>query len=91
VRKTVSFGENDQDLLEFCMNNSERKGIKFATYVKQVLREKLEQGSESIESIIDKRIEEYLKAKNLKLEERAMTEFKKEDKNALANFMKNQK
>lgn len=69
------------------MNNSERKGIKFATYVKQVLREKMNQRNESIESIIDKRIEQYFKNKDVKIEEKAVSKYDDEDKAALFKMM----
>ena len=94
-RKTVSFGDNEQDLYDFCIENSEKKGKKFATFVKEVLREKME-NNEPLETVIDKRIEKYLKNKNVTInrpmeEEKAISKYDDDDKNMLKSFLKKKK
>lgn len=88
-RKTLSFGENDKELYEFCMKNSENIGIKFATFVKQVLREKMQQKDEPLEEVIERKIEDYLKNKNILLEDKKeqKPKFNAEDKSALLSYM----
>lgn len=91
-RKTVSFGDNEQDLYNFCIENSEKKGKKFTAFVKEVLREKMEQ-NEPLETIIDKRIEKYLEDKNITInksieEEKSISKYSDEDKGYLNRFLK---
>ncbi|MFL0198282.1 hypothetical protein ACJDU8_22355 [Clostridium sp. WILCCON 0269] len=90
-RKTVSFGDGEQDLYDFCIENSEKKGKKFTAFVKEVLREKMDQ-NESLETIIDKRIEEYLKTRNIAVnktvkKEETISKFDDEDMTALSRFI----
>lgn len=94
-RKTLNFGEDDKGLYDFCKSNSEDKGIKFATYIKQILREKMNESELTLEEKIDKRIEKYFKNKEIKLEGKDPTaatdenkiEYTKQDVNALKAFM----
>jgi hypothetical protein len=95
IRKTVSFGENEQDLYDFCIENSEKQGKKFATFVKEVLRGRMN-NEEPLESLIDKRIKEYLKDKNVTIdtfieEEKAISKYDDDDKTSLKNFLKTKK
>ncbi|MCB2308879.1 hypothetical protein LGL08_20660 [Clostridium estertheticum] len=96
IRKTLSFGENEQDLYDFCMENSEKQGKKFATFVKDVLRGRMN-NEEPLESLIDKRIKEYLKDKNVTVdvveEENAISisKYDDDDKSSLKNFLTGKK
>lgn len=87
-RVTISFSsKTEKDLYDFCYKNSTKIGKKFATFIKDVLREKMTQGNETIESIIDKRIEQYFKNKDVKIEEKAVSKYDDEDKAALFKMM----
>ena len=91
IRKTVNFNDDEKYLYDFAEQMASEEGVKFATWVKRLIKKEMDQ--ESLEDKIDRRIEEYLKNKNLvaaEEEETTATKYTKDDKNALLGFMSKQ-
>jgi hypothetical protein len=90
-RKTVPFGPKEQDLLEYTNDIYKHDGIKFATYVKKLIRKDMSQQT-SFDSRIEQILDEYFKNKNISIEENKevtnKTNYTVEDKSALAKFIK---
>lgn len=94
IRKTVSFGPSEKKLYEDFEELCNNEKIKFATYVKKLIKEHLEGSpkNQDIESILDK----YFKNKNITLENKNDTvdnknSYTQEDKVAVFNFIKRNK
>lgn len=90
IRKTIPFGPSEKDLYNYAIKQCELDGIKFATYVKKLIRESRD--NTSLDSLLEKKLDKYFSDKNFTFDNSKTKEttqkFKKEDKKALLNFMK---
>lgn len=88
IRKTIPFGPSEKDLYDYAVKQCELDGIKFATYVKKLIRESRD--NSSLDSLLEKKLDKYFSDKNFTINnpEIKKQKFDKEDKKALLNFMK---
>lgn len=91
IRKTVPFGPSEHDLYDYVVKQCNLEGIKFATYVKKLIRESKD-NSASLGSLLEKKLDQYFKDKDISIsnnpEPKVAKKYKKEDKQALLNFLK---
>ena len=88
IRKTIPFGPAEKDLYKYAIEQCNLEGIKFATYVKKLIRKSKNSNSDlEIEKILDK----YFKDKDIRINKddtKVKPKYNEEDKSALLNFMK---
>jgi hypothetical protein len=91
IRKTIPFGPAEQELYKYAIEQCNLQGIKFATYVKKLIRDA--KNNTSLDSVLEKKLDKYFKNKNVSINKNdtganTNTKYKKEDKSALLNFLK---
>ena len=90
-RKTIPFGPNERELFDYAENQCRIEGIKFATYVKKLIRQAKDHPI-SVTADLEKVLDDYFKHKNINIEEKEKAldsvKFNTSDKSALLNFMK---
>ena len=91
IRKTVPFGPTEQELYNYAMDQCDLEGLKFATYVKKLIKQSKEQPLTN-EPNFEKILDQYFKDKDITISDKEKAidnvSFTKNDKSALLNFMK---
>jgi hypothetical protein len=91
VRKTIPFGPSEQDLYDYVVEQCNLEGIKFAYFIKRLIRQSKDQPM-SVDDKLEKVLDDYFKNKNINIKESEksldIVNFNTNDISALLTFMK---